>query len=66
MDDPEAQIAAQTLARGDDEVEFFDDEPSPKPYRDQQGADDADVFSKGDGNEINEDDDPWGLDSRRK
>lgn len=51
-DDPEAQAAAETLARDDndddDNVAFFDDEPSPQPYRDDQMGDD-DVFGKGDG-----------------
>lgn len=55
-DDPEAQVAAETLARDeDDEVAYFDDEPSPQPYRDDQ-ADDDDVFGKGDGLEDDHED----------
>ena len=42
-DDPEAQLAAGTLARDEnDDVVYFDDEPSAQPYRDD------DVFGKGD------------------
>lgn len=48
-DDPEAQVAAETLARDeDDDVAYFDDEPSPQPYHDDH-AGEEDVFSKGDG-----------------
>ena len=47
-DDPEAQVAAETLARDDDdEVAYFDDEPSPQSYQDDQHE--PDVFGKGDG-----------------
>jgi len=47
-DDPEAQLAAETLARDeDDEVAYFDDEPSPQSYQDDQNEED--VFGKGDG-----------------
>jgi len=48
-DDPEAHLAAETLARDeDDEVAYFDDEPSPRPYHDGQ-SDGDDVFGMGDG-----------------
>lgn len=50
MDDPEAQAAAETLAHDDDDVAYFDDVPSPQPYRDGN-ADDDDIFSKGDGDD---------------
>lgn len=47
-DDPEAQVAAGTLAREDDDgMAYFDDQPSPLPYRDDDT--DEDVFGKGDG-----------------
>ena len=47
-DDPEAQLAAETLARDDeDDVAYFDDQPSPQPYRDSQ-LEEEDVFSRGD------------------
>lgn len=49
-DDPEAQIAAGTLSREeDDDVAYFDDEPSAQLYKD-----DDDIFGKGDA----EDDQP--------
>lgn len=54
-DDPEAQIAAETLAQDDDDVAYFDDVPSPQPYRDGR-TDDDDIFGKGDG----DDDDAFG------
>lgn len=50
MDDPEAQAAAETLAHDDDDVAYFDDVPSPQPYRDG-AADEDDIFSKGDGDD---------------
>lgn len=52
-DDPEAQAAAATLAGNseDDDVAYFDDEPSPRAYRDD--SNEEDIFAKGDG-----DDDP--------
>lgn len=53
MDDPEAQVASETLAQEDDDVAYFDDVPSPQPYRDG-GADDGDIFSKGDGDDNDE------------
>lgn len=50
-DDPEAQIAADTLAREDDDnIAYFDDDddaPKSRGYRDDQ-ADNDDVFAKGD------------------
>jgi uncharacterized membrane protein YdjX (TVP38/TMEM64 family) len=51
-DDPEAQAAATISSRGDDEVDFFDDESSPSRglYRDEF-ADDDNVFRSGDGDE---------------
>ena len=52
-DDPEAQVAAGTLARDeDDDVAYFDDEPGSEAYVDDQ-ASEEDIFSKGD----NDDDD---------
>ena len=55
-DDPEAQVAAETLARDeDDDVVYFDDEPSPQPYHDDQGDED-DVFGKGDGLDYDDND----------
>lgn len=57
-DDPEAQVAAETLAReDDDEVAYFDDEPSPQSYQDDQHE--PDVFGKGDG--IDDDHEDLGL-----
>lgn len=53
MDDPEAQVASETLAQEDDDVAYFDDVPSPQPYRDG-GADEGDIFSKGDGDDNDE------------
>lgn len=53
-DDPEAQVAAETLAQDDDDVAYFDDVLSPEPYRDDQIVDD-DVFGKGDDDDDNED-----------
>jgi len=50
-DDPEAQVAANTLARDDDGIDFFDDSPNEQPiYRDETDGED-DVFGKGDGDE---------------
>lgn len=49
-DDPEAQVAADTLAREDDDnIAYFDDEDEPRTraYRDNH-ADEDDVFAKGD------------------
>ena len=51
-DDPEAQRAAGTLARpedDEDDMAYFDDDDAPRlqSYRDQ-GADEDDVFAKGD------------------
>lgn len=47
-DDPEAQVAADTLAADDDDVAYFDDAPSPKPpYSDHHNQDD-DAFASGD------------------
>lgn len=65
-DDPEAQIAANTVARNeveDDDVDYFDDEPAPglDAYRDQ--SDSEDVFGDGDG----KDNDPAiGLHSQKR
>jgi uncharacterized membrane protein YdjX (TVP38/TMEM64 family) len=52
LDDPEAQIAATTVGQGDDDIDFFGDEPSPSrdEYRDEY-TDDDDVFNQGDGDE---------------
>lgn len=50
-DDPEAQMAAEALMRdGDDGMAYFDDQPSPQPYQDDQ-AEEQDVFGKGDGDD---------------
>lgn len=49
-DDPEAQVAADTLARDDDDnIAYFDDDDEVRPhaYRDNQ-ADEDDPFAKGD------------------
>lgn len=47
-DDPEAQVAAETVAREDDAMDFFDESPNEGPeYHDE--TDDEDVFGKGDG-----------------
>ncbi|KAK5070364.1 Tlg2-vesicle protein [Lithohypha guttulata] len=47
-DDPEAQAAAGILARDeDDDVAYFDEGPSPQPYRDSTSEED--IFAKGDG-----------------
>lgn len=53
MDDPEAQVAAETLAHEDDDVAYFDDVPSPQPYRDG-GRDEDDIFAKGDGDDADD------------
>lgn len=48
-DDPEAQVAADTLTRDDDDIAYFDDddeEPRTQSYRDDQAGDD--IFAKGD------------------
>ena len=49
-DDPEAQVAVQTLAEEADEVDFFDDESAPDVdrYRDTD-TEDEDIFKQGDG-----------------
>ena len=48
-DDPEAQIAANTLARDDDEMDYFDDSSNEQSgYHDETDTED-DVFGKGDG-----------------
>ena len=50
-DDPEAQIAPNTVARDEDEIDFFDDSASEEAgYRDERSSTD-DVFGKGDGDE---------------
>ncbi len=54
-DDPEAQLAADTIARDeveDDDIDYFDDEPGsdPQEYRDQSDAE-SDVFGQGDGDD---------------
>ena len=50
-DDPEAQLAANTLARDNDQIDYFDDSSNEQPgYRDETDNDD-DVFGKGDGDE---------------
>merc|ERR1711939_47179 len=50
-DDPEAQVAASTLARDDDAMEYFDDSDTERAeYRDEP-TDDEDVFGRGDGDD---------------
>jgi len=52
-DDPEAQVAANTLAHDDDDdVDFFDDETDSdrQKYQDEQ-MDEEDIFGQGDGEE---------------
>ncbi|KAJ9614011.1 Tlg2-vesicle protein [Cladophialophora chaetospira] len=51
-DDPEAQVAANTVARDDDRIDYFDDSVNEQgEYRDETDEDD-DVFGKGDGDEL--------------
>lgn len=61
-DDPEAQVAVGTLAQDDDDIAFFDDEPTSQPYRDEQ-TDETDVFGKGDGGDDDNDDDDDAADA---
>jgi hypothetical protein len=51
-DDPEAQVAAETLANDDDAIDYFDEHTTTKPteYRDET-TDDEDVFGEGDGDD---------------
>ncbi|KAK5191559.1 Tlg2-vesicle protein [Exophiala xenobiotica] len=50
-DDPEAQLAANTLGREDDAMEYFDESDTERAeYRDEP-TDDEDVFGRGDGND---------------
>jgi uncharacterized membrane protein YdjX (TVP38/TMEM64 family) len=50
-DDPEAQVAANTLGREDDAMEYFDESDTERAeYRDEP-TDDEDVFGRGDGND---------------
>lgn len=50
-DDPETQGAADTLARDDDTMDYFDDSPNERPgYRDEP-SDNEDVFGQGDGDD---------------
>jgi len=47
-DDPEAQVAANTVARDDDALDYFDESPNEDSgYRDE-ATDDEDVFEAGD------------------
>ncbi|KIW76670.1 hypothetical protein Z517_09114 [Fonsecaea pedrosoi CBS 271.37] len=48
-DDPEAQIAAETVA--DDTMDYFDESPNERPRYHDDTDDDDDVFGKGDGDD---------------
>lgn len=48
-DDPEAQVAASTLARDDDTMDFFDDAPPAQLEYHDDPTDEEDVFGQGDG-----------------
>jgi uncharacterized membrane protein YdjX (TVP38/TMEM64 family) len=48
-DDPEAQVAANVLARDDDEIDYFDDSSNEQSGYHDETDDDDDVFGKGDG-----------------
>ena len=50
-DDPEAQVAANTLAHDDDAIDYFDESSNERSeYRDE-ATDDEDVFDSGDGDD---------------
>lgn len=48
-DDPEAQATAENLAHDNDDVDYFDDVPSPKPPYSDSLDGEEDVFGQGDG-----------------
>ncbi|EXJ82422.1 hypothetical protein A1O3_06235 [Capronia epimyces CBS 606.96] len=48
-DDPEAQVAASTLARDDDALDYFDEAPPEQLEYHDEPTDDEDVFGHGDG-----------------
>ncbi|KIX05105.1 uncharacterized protein Z518_05977 [Rhinocladiella mackenziei CBS 650.93] len=49
-DDPEAQVAANTIARDDDTMDYFDESPNERSeYHDE--TDEEDVFGQGDGDD---------------
>ncbi|EXJ81598.1 hypothetical protein A1O1_07662 [Capronia coronata CBS 617.96] len=48
-DDPEAQVAANTLAQDDDAMDYFDDAPPERLEYHDEPTDDEDVFGQGDG-----------------
>ncbi|EXJ54440.1 hypothetical protein A1O7_09779 [Cladophialophora yegresii CBS 114405] len=50
-DDPEAQAAANTLARDDDRIDYFDDSSNEQSEYHDETDNDNDVFGKGDGDE---------------
>jgi uncharacterized membrane protein YdjX (TVP38/TMEM64 family) len=50
-DDPEAQVAANTLARDDDRIDYFDDSPNEQPGYHDETDNEEDVFGKGDGDD---------------
>ncbi|KAL6241034.1 Tlg2-vesicle protein [Rhinocladiella similis] len=50
-DDPEAQLAANTLERDDDAMDYFDDSPNQQTEYHDEPTDDEDVFGRGDGDD---------------
>lgn len=57
-DDPEAQVATGTLVQDDDEISYFDDEPTSQSYRDEQ-PDENHVLGKSDVDDDDDDADAW-------